>query len=51
MVQWPYLWNPPLNHAEFWIYCSSHTPLLTDQRDWKEHNPFDINHHWTFPGK
>jgi hypothetical protein len=20
MLRWPYLWNPPLNHADFWIY-------------------------------
>ena len=32
MLWWPYLWNPPLDHAEFVIYCSSHTPLLTDWR-------------------
>jgi len=26
-------------------------PLLTDWRDLKAHNPFDINHHRKFPGK
>ena len=31
MLRWPYLWNPPLDHVDFWIYCSSHTPLLTDR--------------------
>ena len=35
MLQWLYLQNPSLDHAAFWIYCSSHTPLLTDWRDWK----------------
>jgi hypothetical protein len=43
MLRWPYLWNPPLDHAEFWICCSHYTPLLTYRRDWKEHNPFDRN--------
>jgi hypothetical protein len=33
MLQWPYLWNPPLDHADFWICCSHYTPLLTDRRD------------------
>jgi hypothetical protein len=51
MLRWPYLWNPPLDHAEFWICCLYYTPLLTDQRDWKEHNPFDRNHHRKLPGK
>jgi hypothetical protein len=51
MLWWPYLWNPPLGHAEFLIYYSSHSPLLTDQRDFKEHNPFERNHHLKFPGK
>jgi hypothetical protein len=51
MLWWPYLWNPPLGHAEFLIYYSSHSPLLTDQRDLKEHNPFERNHHLKFPGK
>jgi hypothetical protein len=22
MPRWPYLWNPPLDHVDFWIYCS-----------------------------
>jgi len=30
MLRWPYLWNPPLDHAFFLIYCSYYTPLLTD---------------------
>ena len=51
MRRWPYIWNPPLDHAEFWIQCSQHNPLLTDQQDWKKHNLFDRNHHQTFPGK
>ena len=51
MLRWPYLWNTLLDYADFWIYCSSHTPLLTDWRDLKTHNPFDINHHRKFPGK
>jgi len=51
MLRWPYLWNPPLDHAEFWICCLYYTPLLTDQRDWKDHNPFDRNHHHKLPGK
>uniref|UniRef100_A0A3N7FGZ0 Uncharacterized protein n=1 Tax=Populus trichocarpa TaxID=3694 RepID=A0A3N7FGZ0_POPTR len=51
MLRWPYLWNPPLDHVDFWIYCSSHTPLLTDRRNLKAHNPFDGNHHRNFPGK
>jgi hypothetical protein len=21
MLRWPYLWNPPLDYAEFWICC------------------------------
>jgi len=49
MLWWLYLWNPPLDHADFWIYCSSHTPLLIDHL--KEHNPFDRNHHRKFHGK
>ena len=51
MLRWPYIWNPPLDHVDFWIYCYSHTPLLNDRRDLKAHNPFDINHHRKFPGK
>ena len=51
MIQWPYRWNPPLDHAAFWICCSYHTLLRTNRRDWKEHNPFDRNQHWKFPGK
>ena len=35
IIRWPYLWNPPLDHAEFSVYCSYHTSLLTDRRDWK----------------
>jgi hypothetical protein len=35
----------------FWIYCSSHTPQLTDRRDLKAHNPLDRNHHRQLPGK
>ena len=27
LLRWPYLLHPPLDHVEFWIYCSSHTPL------------------------
>jgi len=44
MLWWPHLWNPPLDHADLWIYCSYHTPILTDRRDLKAHNPFDRNH-------
>jgi len=51
MIQWPYLWNPPLDHTAFWICCSYRTPILTYLRDWKEHNLFDRNHHRQFPGK
>jgi hypothetical protein len=51
ILRWPYLYNLPLDHVEFLIYCSSHTPLLTDRRDLKEHNPFDRNHHLNFSGK
>ena len=51
MLWWPYLWHPPLDHAEFWIYVSSHTPLPTNKRDFKSHNPFDRNHHWKLSGK
>ena len=42
IFQWPYLLSPPLDHADVLIYCSSHTPLLTDRRDLKEHNPTEI---------
>ena len=41
MLRWPYILTPPLDHAVFWICCSYHTPLLTDRRDWKEHNLLD----------
>ena len=51
ILRWSYLWHPPLDHIYVWTYSSSHTPLLTDRRDWKVHNPFDRNHHQTFPGK
>ena len=51
MLRWPYIWNPPLDHADLWIYRSSYTPLLTDRRDLKAHNLFDRNHHRKFPGK
>ena len=51
MLWWPYLWNKPLDHADFWICCSHYTPILTDRSDWKEHNPFDRNHHLEFHGK
>ena len=51
MLRQLYLCNPPLDHVTFWICCASHTPLLTDRRDWKAHNSFDINHHRKFPGK
>ena len=51
MLRWPYLGNQLLDQAEFWICCSHYTPLLTDQSDWKEHNPFDRNHHLEFHGK
>jgi hypothetical protein len=51
ILRWPYLWNPPLDHARFWICCSYYTYLLTDRRDWKDHNPFDRNHHQQCPGK
>jgi len=51
MLWWLHLWNPPLDHADLWIYRSSYTPLLTDKRDLKAHNLFDRNHHRKFPGK
>jgi hypothetical protein len=51
ILRWPYLYNPPLDHVAFLIYCSSHTPLLTDRRDLKERTPFDRNHHLKFSGK
>jgi len=51
MLRWPYLCNPPLAHAYFWICCAHYTPLLTDRSNSKEHNPFDRNHHLEFPGK
>ena len=51
MLRWLYLWNPPLDHAGFWIYCSYYTPLLTYRRDWKANYLFDRNHHRKFPGK
>ena len=51
MLRWPYLWNPSLQHVDFWIYWFYHTPLLTDRRDLKAHTPFDRNHHRKFPGK
>jgi len=51
MLRWPYLWNPPLDHAYCWICCSHYTPLLTDRRDWKEPNLFDRNNHLEFHGK
>ena len=51
MLRWLHLWNPPLDHADLWIYRSSYTPLLTDKRDLKAHNLFDRNHHRKFPGK
>ena len=51
MLRWLYLWNPPLDHVYFWICCSNYTPLLTDRRDWTEHNLFDRNHHRKVPGK
>ena len=51
ILWWPYLWNTPLDHVVFWIYCSYHTTLQTDRRDLKAHNPFDRNHHRKFPGK
>ena len=51
MLRWPYLQNPPLDHAVFQICCSYYTPLLNYRRVWKEHNPFDKNHHRKFPGK
>jgi hypothetical protein len=51
MLRWPYLWKPPLDHAEFFICCSYYTPILIDRRDWKEHNSVDKNHHRKGPGK
>jgi len=51
MLWWPYLWRPPLDRSEFLIYCSSHTPLLPNQRDLKAHYSFARNHHRKFPGK
>ena len=51
MLRWPYLWNPPLDHAYIWICCSHYTPLLTDRRYWKEHNMCDRNHHLECHGK
>jgi hypothetical protein len=51
ILRLPYLYNPPLDHVGFLIYCSSHTTILTDQRDLKEHNPLDRNHHLNFFGK
>ena len=51
MLQWPYLWHPLLDCVDLWIYCSSHMPLLTYQRDLKEHNLFDRNNHRKFPRK
>ena len=51
ILRWPYLYTLPLDHVEFLIYCSSHTPLLTDRRDLKERNSFDRNHHLKFSGK
>ena len=50
MFRWPYLQHPPLDRSDFWIYGSSHTPILTNQRD-LTHNPFDKNHHRKFPRK
>jgi len=51
ILRWPYLYNLPLDHVAFLIYCSYHTPLLTDRRDLKEQNPFDRNHHLNVSGK
>ena len=51
VIRWQYLWNPPLDHATFWICYSYHTPLLTTWRDWKEHNPLDRNYHRKVSGK
>jgi hypothetical protein len=51
ILWWLYLWNPLLDYTYFWIYCSYHTPLLTDRRDFMEHNAFVRKHHWTFPRK
>jgi hypothetical protein len=51
ILWWPYLYNLPLDHVGFLIYCSSHTMLLTNQRDLKEHNPLDRNHHLNFSRK
>ena len=51
ILRWPYLLNPSLDHAVFWICCFCYTSLLTDRRDWKEHNLFDRNHHRKCPGK
>ena len=45
MLRWSYLWYQLLDYDDFWIYCSFHTPLLTYRRDFKEHNPFERNHH------
>ena len=49
IFRWPYLQNPPLDHADVLIYCSSHTPLLTDRGDLKEHNP-SSEHFWKTKG-
>ena len=51
MLRQSYLWHPMFDHAQFWIYCSSHTPLLTYWRDLTTHNSFDRNHHRKLPGK
>jgi hypothetical protein len=51
MLRWSYLGKQPLEQAAFWMCCSHYTPLLTDRSDWKEHNPFDRNHHLEFHGK
>jgi hypothetical protein len=51
MLRWPYIWRPQLDCSHFLIYCSSHTPLLPDQRDLKAHNSFDRNYHRKFPRK
>ena len=51
ILQQPQLYNIPLDHVEVLIYFSSHTPLLTDRRDLKEHNPFDRTHHLNVSGK
>ena len=51
MLRWSYIQNPPLDHAAFWICCSYHSHILTDRRDWKEHNLLDSKHHQKVPGK